>query len=155
MSYTQDFMANNHGLTTINTTQLNTYYMAGYRDTTFKLTRLKSNWNTYFTNLQDVEISDDHWNREDLTALTQLATFALIATNQNHSNNATGNPAIPIPGSVIDGVINQIAAGAGQSISNGVIWILTGGSARTSASTASVAALDAKGWIIYIDSVLQ
>jgi hypothetical protein len=56
---------------------------------------------------------------------------------------------------VIDGVINQIAAGAGQTISNGVIWILTGGSARTHGSDSSVAALDAKGWIIYIDSVLQ
>jgi YD repeat-containing protein len=155
MSYTQDFMANNRGLTTINTTQLNNYYTAGYRDTTFKLTRLKSNWNTYFTNLQDIEISDDHWNREDLTPLTHLSTFALIATNQNHSNNSTGNPPIPIPGSVIDGVINQIAAGAGQTVSNGVIWILTGGSARTSASNTAVAALDAKGWIIYIDSILQ
>jgi hypothetical protein len=154
MSYAQDFMINNRGLTTINTTQLN-IYAAGYRDTTFKLTRLKSNWNSYFTNLQDVEISDEHWNREDLTALTHLSTFVLIATNQNHSNNATSNPAIPIPGSAIDSVINQIAAGAGQTISNGVIWIVTGGSARTSNSNTSVAALDAKGWIIYIDSVLQ
>jgi YD repeat-containing protein len=150
MSYAQDFMANNRGLNTINTTQ-GTYYQAGYEDTTFKLSRLKSNWNTYFTQLKDIEISDEHWNREDLSGLTQLNTFLLVAGNQNHSNNSTNNPLIPIPTYVTDTVINQIAAGAGHYISNGVIVIHTGGAGRTSASNSAVNALIAKGWTIYID----
>jgi YD repeat-containing protein len=154
MSYAQDFMANNRGLNTINTTQA-AYYQAGYEDTAFKLSRLKSNWNTYFTQLQTIAISDEHWNREDLSGLTQLNTFILVAGNQNHSNNSTNNPLIQIPTYVTDTVINQIAAGAGQFISNGVILIYTGGAGRTNASNSSVNALIAKGWTIYIDGVVQ
>ena len=154
MSYAQDFMANNHGLTVINTTQL-TLFQAGYRDTTFKLSRLKSNWNTYFTQLQDIEISDEHWNREDLSGLTHLTSFFLLAGNQNHSNSSFNNPNIPIPASVVDGILNQVAAGAGQFISNGIIGIATGGgTGRTSASDASVNALLAKGWTLYVDGFL-
>ncbi len=155
LSYAQDFMANNRNLQTINTTNLY-LYQSGYWDSTFKLTRLKSNWNTYFTHLQDIEICDAHWNREDLSALTHLSTFDLLPDNQSHSNDSTSNPNIPIPASAIDSILNQIAAGAGQNVSNGVIWILTGGgTGRTSASNAAVSALDAKGWQVYIDNVQQ
>jgi hypothetical protein len=154
LNYAQDFMANNKNLQTINTTNLYVY-QSGYWDSAFKLTRLKSDWNAYFTGLQDVEICDAHWNREDLSGLTHLSTFCLLPDNQNHSNNSTNNPLIPIPASAIDNILNQIAAGAGQYVSNGVIWILTGGSGRTTASNAAVAALDAKGWLVYIDNVQQ
>ena len=155
LNYAQDFMANNRNLQVINTTQL-ALYQSGYWDSTFKLTRLKSDWNTYFTSLQDIEICDAHWNREDLTALTHLSTFDLVPDNQNHSNDSTGNPVIPIPASAIDAILNQIASGAGQNVSNGVIWILTGGgTGRTSASSTAVGKLDAKGWLIYIDNVQQ
>ncbi len=154
LNYSQDFMGNNRNLRIINTTNLY-YYQSGYWDSAFKLTRLKSDWNTYFTNLQDVEICDAHWNREDLSGLTHLSTFCLLPDNQNHSNNSTSNPNIPIPASVLDNVINQISAGAGQNVSNGVIWMLTGGSGRTAASDAAVAALDAKGWQIFLDNVQQ
>ena len=154
MSYAQDFMKNNRGLTTINATQA-AYYQAGYRDTTFKLSRLKSDWNTYFANLGDIEISDEHWNREDLSGLTHLSTFVLVAGNQNHSNNATGNTITPIPASVTDTIINQIWAGGGQNMSNGFISILTGGTGRTAASQTAVNALIAKHWTIVIDGVTQ
>jgi YD repeat-containing protein len=154
LNYTQDFMANNRNLQTINTTNLY-LYQSGYWDSTFKLSRLKSNWNTYFTNLQDVEICDAHWNRENLSALTRLSTFCLVPDNQNHSNDSTSNPSITIPASVIDAILNQIAAGAGQNVEDGVIWILTGGSGRTSASNAAVSTLDANGWLVYIDNIQQ
>jgi YD repeat-containing protein len=154
LNYAQDFMANNRNLQLINTTNLY-LYQSGYWDSTFKLTRLKSNWNTYFTNLQNIEICDAHWNREDLSALTQLNEFCLVPDNQNHSNNSTNNALIPIPDSVIDNILIQIAAGAGQNVMDGVIWILTGGSGRSSASNAAVATLDAKGWLVYIDNLQQ
>jgi hypothetical protein len=154
MNYAQDFMKNDRGLNTINTTQAD-YYQAGYRDSTFKLTRLKSEWNTYFTQMQDLEISDEHWNREDLTALTKLQTFFLIAGNQKHSNDPTNNPVVPIPALVTDNAISQIAAGAGQNISNGVIVIWSGGGGRSATSNASVNFLLSKGWTIVIDGVTQ
>jgi YD repeat-containing protein len=155
LNYAQDFMAGNRNLEIINTTNLD-YYQSGYWDSTFKLTRLKSNWNTYFTNLQDIEICDAHWNREDLSGLTNLSKFCLLPDNQNHSNNSTGNPNIPIPASAISNILIQIANGAGQNVSNGVIWILTGGgTGRDSTSNSAVSALDSKGWQIYIDNVQQ
>ena len=155
VNYAQDFMQNNRGLNTIITTWTTigpSYMQAGYRDTTFKLSRLKSNWNTYFTNLQDIEISDEHWNREDLSALTKLKTFILIATNVNHSNDPTGNSLIVIPNDAIDSILNQIEAGAGQNVSNGFIQILSaGGSHRTDASKTAVQLLVNKGWYIYVN----
>ncbi len=155
LNYAQDFMAGNRNLQIINTTNLG-YYQSGYWDSAFKLTRLKSNWNAYFMNLQDIEICDAHWNREDLTALTNLSKFCLLPDNQNHSNNSTGNPNIPIPASAISNILIQIANGAGQNVSNGVIWILTGGgTGRDSTSNSAVSALDSKGWQIYIDNVQQ
>jgi hypothetical protein len=154
VGYQQDFLKNAPGLQVITTSNPN-YHWSGCLDSTFKLSRMKTDWNTYFTQLQDVEISDAHWDREDLSALTHLTTFDLIATNLHHSNNLTNNPIIPIPSYVIDNVINQIASGSGRVNSNGVIYILPGGTSRTSASDAALSLLKSKGWQIYIEGVLQ
>ena len=154
LSYTQDFMSANVNLQSISTTYYG-IYAANYRDTTFKISRLKSNWNTYFTKLTSLVISDDHWNRENLSGLVNLQYLAIFASNQNHSNNATSNPPIPIPASVIDNILNQVASGAGTAISNGTISILTGGTTRTTASDAAVATLTGKGWTIVVDPTIR
>jgi len=153
VSYAQDFMANNRGLKVINTT--NGYNRAGYRDSTFKLSRLKSDWNTWFTQLQDIEISDEHWDREDLSGLTHLTFFVLIAGNQNHSNNLTNNPITPIPPTAVDSILNQIAAGSGQVNSNGVI-VIWGYQPqfRTSASDGAFDLLKSKHWTIYYNGTI-
>jgi YD repeat-containing protein len=153
IAFTQDFMQYNKDLLDIELTH-GPYYV-NYYDSTFKVSTLKSDWNTYFTNLQVLLISDDQWNREDLSGLKNLNSVFLSANNQNHSSNPTNNPIIPLPTSVTDSVIIQVAAGAGQTISNGVINIVTGGAGRTTASQLAVNALNAKGWIIYIDGVVQ
>jgi len=154
VSYAQDFMANNRGLKVINTT--NGYGRAGYRDSTFKLSRLKTGWTSWFTQLEDVEISDEHWDREDLSLLPHLTMFALVAGNQKHSNNLTDNPIIPIPPSTIDSILNQIASGSGKVNSNGLISILAyQGTFRTSASDAAFSLLKSKGWTIYFNGDLQ
>ena len=153
LNFAQDFMQNNTNLQFIETAKTTNYIC--YFDSTFKLSRLKSNWTNYFTNLQYLSICDDHWNRESLSGLPHLSTFGLFCSNQNHSNNLTGNPAIPIPSTVIDNAINQIAAGAGQTVSNGIIGILSGGPNRTTASDASVALLKSKGWSININGTIQ
>jgi YD repeat-containing protein len=154
LSYAQDFMSANVNLQSISTTYYG-IYAANYRDTTFKISRLKSNWNTYFTKLTSLVISDDHWNRENLSGLVNLQYLAIYASNQNHSNNATGNPPIPIPASVIDNILIQVASGAGSVISNGTISILTGGTTRTTASNAAVATLTGKGWTIVVDPTIR
>jgi len=153
VSYTQDFMANNRGLKVINSSNVS-YYRSGYRDTTFKLSRLKTNWNTYFTQLQDIEINDEQWDREDLSGLTKLANFLLVAGNQKHSNDVSNNPPIPLPSNVIDNVLKQIANGSAKTVSNGWIWILSGGSNRTSDSDTAVNYLKSKGWALYSDYVV-
>jgi len=150
MAYAQDFMQYNKGLQRISTT--NGYYRTGYRDTTFRLSRLKSDWNTYFTGLQELTINEDHWNHEDLSGLHQLKSFLLYATTQNHQDDPN-SPLIPIPGPVIDSILNQIAAGAGQTVSNGTIGIFAGGSTRGSGSDAAVQFLLSKGWVIAINGV--
>jgi len=152
VSYAQDFMAGNRGLQSIVTSGLG-YHQNGIRDTTFKLSRLKSNWNTYFTNLQVIGISDDHWNREDLSALTKLTVFALAATTIGHTNDLNSLP-VPIPASVVDNILIQIAAGAGQNVSNGIIYINAVGP-RSSASNAAVNFLLSKGWTITISGHIQ
>lgn len=129
LAFAQDFMVNNKGLTTINTTRFN-YYQSGLRDTTFKLTRLKSDWITYFTQLQDIEINDENWDREDLSGLTHLTTFMLLAGNQNHSNDPTNNPVLSLPPVVIDNVLIQIAAGGARYNLNGSVSIGTGSTNR-------------------------
>jgi len=149
-NFAQDFMANNKGLKEVYTSNGNPY-SASLRDVNFKLSRLKTDWNTYFTNLEYISITEDNWNHEDLTALTKLNAFGLFATNQNHSNDPTNNPVIPIQQSVIDNIYIQIAAGAGQTVSNGIINIYGGGTLRGHSSDAAVAQLKAKGWTIKFD----
>jgi YD repeat-containing protein len=157
VSYAQDFMANNRGLNTIITTQSAigpSYWQAGYRDTTWTISRLKSDWNTYFTELQDIEISDEHWNREDLSQLKKLKKFILVAGNIYHSNDQTVNGATnyvnSIPASVLDSILIQIDRGAGQTVTGGTIYLIAGpGTGPTSASTAAVADLRNKGWYVY------
>jgi hypothetical protein len=105
--------------------------------------------------LQDLEITDEMWNREDLSALTKLNRFQLVAGNQNHSNDPTNNPSIPIPYQVVDNAINQIAAGAGRNVSNGILVVASAGGGRSAASNAAVNLLIGKGWIIYVDLVRQ
>ena len=153
-SYTQDFMALNSNLQTISTTY-GGIYAAGYRGITFTLSRLKSDWNSYFTQLKSIIISDEHWNREDLSKLINLQHLEIYAGNQNHTNSSASNPPVPIPSSVIDNVLNQMAAGAGRTISNGAIGILTAGPNRTSASDAAVSFLTSKGWYILIDTSIR
>jgi hypothetical protein len=115
---------------------------------------MKSNWNTYFTNLHSLIINDDHWNREDLSALTQLNYVQIEATTQNHQDDHS-SPLVQIPSSALDAILNQVAAGAGQSVSNGTIWLDAGGSTRTNNSYTAVQLLLSKGWVIYINGVIQ
>src|SRR6202042_1332089 len=107
LHYAQDFMKNNRSLQTLSTSY-GGYYSSGVLDTTFKLTLLKSDWNTYFTNLQDLQITDDHWNREDMSALVNLNLVYVSAGNHDGFGSFTS-----IPYQVVDNIINQIAAGAG------------------------------------------
>jgi hypothetical protein len=151
IAYPQDFMANNKGLTIILTDWGGGI---GNGDTTFKLSRLKSDWNTYFTQLLAIDISDRDWNHEDLTALTNLRSLELFPNDANGGVLQSG-PWIPIDSTVIDNLLMQISAGAGQSVKNGFIGILTGGSGRSSASQAAVNQLNSMGWVISIDGVVQ
>lgn len=153
LTYTQDFMQNNPGLQRIFTTY--GIYTPCYSDSAFKINRLKTNWNTYFIKLQTIAINDDHWNREDLSALPELSTFKLYAGTQKHSIDQVNNPVIPIPASVIDNVLIQISSGAGQFVNNGTIFIDPGGTNRTTASDAAVSQLKSKGWSVTIGGVAQ
>ena len=139
INYAQDFMQNNKDLDSITTW--------GCTDTTFKVSLLKSNWNTWFTNLLDLEILDNQWNREDISALTHLWLFKFYST----STNGIGVNGIP----VIDNVINQIAAGAGKYRNNGVINITWPGFDRTPASQNAYQFLKNKGWIFFINGVYE
>jgi hypothetical protein len=150
ISYPQDFMKNNRGLISIYTSR--GYRYSGYLDTTFKLSKLKSDWNTYFTDLQNIAINDDHWNREDLSALTHLNFVQVFAVTQNHQDDPN-SPLVPIPSTVIDNILNQVAAGAGQTVSNGVIDLESAGTNRTTASDTSVSFLKSKGWIIAVNGI--
>lgn len=147
LHYAQDFMKNNSGLQTL-ITAYGFYGGSGVLDTTFKLTRLKSDWNTYFTNLQVLQISDDHWNRENLSTLTHLQTFIVIAGTHDGYGSI-----IPIPYQAVDSIINQIASGAGQTVSNGLLGIASYGGGRSAASNASLDFLLSKGWKVVLDGV--
>lgn len=151
LSYAQDFMQANQGLTFIETAHYG-INRTGYRDTTFKMSRLKSDWNTYFKQLHYLVINDDHWSREDLSGLKMLDTFGISATRQNHQDDLQ-SPVVQIPTQVIDTIINQIAAGAGQTISNGLIVFWSGGTLRTSASDTAFAYLKSRGWIFFFEGV--
>lgn len=137
LNYAQDFMQNNKILDSIAT--------QGCTDTTFKISLLKSDWNTYFTNLYRLEILDNQWNRENISALTNLNDFFLQST----STNGMGTNGIP----VLDNIINQIAAGGGQNRSGGVINITWPGFMPGSASQSSANFLLSKQWTIYINGV--
>jgi len=155
MNYAQDFMQNNKGLQVIYTSR--GYRFSGYLDPSFKISRLKSDWNTYFTNLQQLLISDDHWNREDLSALKHLTQFSIDAATIDHTDNAA-SPLNPIPQNVIDNILKQIAAGAGPTASNGINrWIVinSGGPVRSAASDAAVNILKANGWSIAVNGIIQ
>jgi hypothetical protein len=148
LSYQQDFMAGNPDLQSI---QLARNNLACYFDSTFKISRLKSDWNTWFKHLQFLSLTDAQWSREDLSALKELNYFYIIPARPNYSNNPTNNAEIPIPQSVVNGIFNQIAAGSGQTVSGGFLYISSGGSGRSSASDAAVSTLLAKGWALYLD----
>jgi len=147
LNYGQDFMAGNPGLLYITTY----YSYTGYFDSTFKLSRLKSDWNIYFTHLQAITISDAHWNRENLSGLKELNHFSISPAWQNYSNSPTGNSQIPLPKETVDTIFMQIAAGAGQTVTGGTIFIYSGGSGRTSSSDTAINALLSKGWILFLD----
>jgi hypothetical protein len=151
MSYAQDFMQNSKGLQKIRTTL--GYYRNGYRDTTFKISRLKSDWNTYFTGLQSIVINEDHWSHEDLSQLKQLNYFVLVATTQNHQDDRTSS-LLAIATGVLDSVVIQIARGAGQTVINGTISLLAGGGTLSPNSHDAVVFLMSKGWSIYVNGVL-
>jgi hypothetical protein len=148
-------MKNNRSLQLINMTNPS-YYESGSRDSTFKLSRLKTDWNTYFTQLQQLAISDEQWNREDLSALTHLTLFFLIAGNQKHSDDETSNPIVPIPATACDSILIQIAAGSGQVNTYGQVVIYGfQPQFRTGASDAAFALLKSKHWDIYYNGELQ
>ena len=151
ISYPQDFLANDPGLLSIQTAY--NAHRPGNGDSTFKLSRLKSNWNTYFTQLQQLYFGEDDWNHEDLSSLKNLITFSLIASSQNQNNPTS--PLVPLDSTEIDNILIQIAAGAGQVSVNGGIGILTGGSNRTSNSDPAYNYLIGRGWTIYIDTTTR
>jgi len=152
MSYAQDFMQYNPGLKKIATAL--SYYRTGYRDTTFKISRLKSDWNTYFTELEFLQINEDHWSHEDLSGLKHLNFFKIEATTQNHQDDSN-SPLIPLATSEIDNILSQIAAGAGQSVTNGTIILDAGGGTKSPSSDTAVQLLLSKGWTIIINGVTQ
>jgi YD repeat-containing protein len=139
VNYAQDFMQNNKGLDSIYTQECS--------DTTFKLNLLKSNWNTWFTNLYALEILDNQWNRDDISGLTNLKYFLLVSA----STNGLGTNGI----SVLDNIINQIAAGGGKYQIGGVINITWPGFMPTSASQPAIQFLKSKEWTIYINGVYE
>jgi YD repeat-containing protein len=149
LNYAQDFMAANKKLDTV---LLQRNGLACYFDSTFKISRFKSDWNTYFTNLRYLSIADAQWNKEDLSALVNLDFFFIIPGRPLYSNNATGNTYISMNSTEIDNIINQIAAGAGRTVNYGTIVIVTGGANRTSNSDAAFRVLTGKGWQINIDT---
>jgi YD repeat-containing protein len=151
IGYAQDFLANDPGLISIMTAW--TLHRPGNGDSTFRLSRLKSNWNTYFTQLQYIGINEDDWNHEDLSGLTNLRLFQLIASGQVQDD--ASSPLVPLNSTEIDNIINQIAAGAGQSVRNGTINIVTGGTSPTLNSSAAITTLTGKGWTININTTAR
>jgi hypothetical protein len=116
--------------------------MLGNADDSFKISRLKSDWNTYFTQVFQLEVNDSQWNREDISALTNLWYFRFFSS----STNGTG---------VIDSIINQISAGAGHHRTNGIINITWSGFDRTSASADGYTYLKSRGWTVFINGVYE
>lgn len=156
VSYPQDFLAGDKGLNSIETfwSAWPPNHRYGNGDTSFRLSRLRSDWNTYFTSLWRIWIQERDWKREDLSKLTHLSSFALTASDTD-GGTEPGGPYTPLDSTEIDNVLIQIANGAGQTVSNGAIAIATGGSGRTTASNSAVNFLISKGWTIIIDQVTQ
>ncbi|MBN9382400.1 MAG: hypothetical protein J0H74_16645, partial [Chitinophagaceae bacterium] len=75
LGYPQDFMAGNRDLESIGLVSTS---FIGCFDSTFRISRLKSDWNTYFTHLKSFFISDAHWNREDLSGLKELNSIFIL-----------------------------------------------------------------------------
>jgi hypothetical protein len=151
ISYPQDFMAGNRGLFWIETNWA--VHHPGNGDSTFKLTRLKSDWNTYFSQLQVLRISEDDWNHEDLSGLANLNVVQLVASSQVQDDPTS--PLVPLDSTEIDNVFIQVAAGAGLTVSNGTLAMVTGGSIRTHASDAAYNLLVSKGWTIGFDTTTR
>jgi len=156
VSYPQDFLAGDKGLNSIETfwSAWPPNHRYGNGDTSFRLSRLRSDWNTYFTSLWRIWIQERDWKREDLSKLAHLSSFALTASDTD-GGTEPGGPYTPLDSTEIDNVLIQIANGAGQAVSNGAIAIATGGSGRTTASNSAVNFLISKGWTIIIDQVTQ
>lgn len=148
LNFAQDFLQNSKGLSELVTTGAG-YSISGIRDLNFKLSKLKSDWNTYFSELKVISINEDHWNHEDLSSLKKLNNFTIVATRQNHLNDNNSLP-IPLDGSVIDNILIQIAAGSAQTVNNGSITIISGGTTRGNASDVAYNFLLSKGWTVTI-----
>jgi len=133
-SFSQDFMQNNPSLKSIDLSYLS--------DTSFKLSRLKSDWNTYFKNLYRIVIHEDNWNREDLSALMNLH-YVIISPDIKSLTSQE-----------IDNIIIQVAAGAGQSGHTGLI-VISGSVNRTATSDAAVIFLKSKGWTVITANIMQ
>jgi hypothetical protein len=132
-AFPQDFMTNNKNLSSIDMT----YQMP--------ISHLKSNWNTYFTQIVSLTLETGvSYGFEDLTGLIHLSSF--IYTNTLWTVTTTTLE--------VDNIINQIAAGAGQFVSNGSInlgFVVS----RSSNSDTSVSFLKTKGWTITINGTVQ
>lgn len=139
LNFPQDFMINNRNLANVSFSDC----ISGG----FKVSKMKSGWNTYFTNLRTLSISDAQWDHENLSSLVNLSAFGLQTDN--------GLPGSTISTQTIDNVIIQIAGGSGQWVSNGIITISSGAVSRSTSSNAAVTALKAKGWTITINGVAQ
>jgi len=150
MNYGQDFMAGNKNLKYIHTDVFGAYRI-GYRDLNFKISRLKSDWNSYFTDLEILAINEDHWNHEDLSGLKKLWVFALTPATTDHAGTPNSG-VIALGSTVIDNAINQIWNGAGMAgVKNGAIFFITGGSTRSPASDIAYAQLRSAGWVLWYD----
>jgi hypothetical protein len=135
-SYAQDFMAGNKDLDTLS--------IGGYYDSTLKLSRFKSDWNTYFSHLKYLSITDAQWNREDLSSLKELHSLVI---------SPGSNP--PLPSGVVNNILIQMAAGGGQAGANGTINMKAGTGTRSGTSDAAVQFLLSKGWIVIVNGVIQ
>lgn len=121
-------------------------YDIGINDPTFTIARLKSDWTSFFKELNRLQVSVLHLGNADLSELKNLKFINVTAVSRNHSNNPANNPIIPIPVSKIDQIIKQVAAGAGQKIWNGTISFGSGGTRPSADSKAEYDFLVSRGW---------
>ena len=134
-NFIQDFMRNNTNLQIIN--------IAG----SGSLSKLKSNWNVFFTGITSLELDNTNWNQEDISALVHLNNFEL--------SDDTLSPLTP---TILDNIFNQIAAGSAKFIQGGFCGFDTGNYAtlrNTSASYTAVTFLRSQNWIFRIGEGAQ